>query len=488
MPPRLRARYIIELNQLRSLLPWAKEARYNSYSAMITQAAATKNNHKLGEGSTKRDLKTCRSSLLKDTSRALNARQSSNTTIVHRLLSTPNPPLPSAILIHLLNHPSHLTRSSGNLLIAYAKRFNDVKTQKSSLQLMIDRNIVPLGHRGRLKSMRNEKGLKRNDERIKWWAGKMWSPIPALEDPQRYTTDQLLGRLHHLLINKEAPCFEKAWTLLGNATDFRPTLYGKGKEKERNSLSYSGLALLNLYMSYLDMLPQFSPLDLLNTYQSLTTFPPNRQTLHLSVLSVLPYEIKMEVEQVTANVLSIISRFANLNITPDLETWRYMGRFAVFHDIRDLGKLAFEGWFAILPQTPSAPVSSFTFEGLEYKAVGEPRMVFYHTGTRKKRWGRVLERMKEKGWVTEVDKTRESWGYVWKNDAGQEEDLSQCARKEDRIIREDEFEDRKEGERTETKQGNWRALAQQRHHVMPQLATFLLHPQRTSHLPSHLPH
>ncbi|ODN78885.1 hypothetical protein L202_04420 [Cryptococcus amylolentus CBS 6039] len=355
-------------------------------------------------------------------------------TVVHLLLSKPHPPAPSQIFAHLPSSPQDLNKASGELLISYSAHMGDYKTQKSTIDLLVKRRLVPLGYkkrikiRGRDKVQTSKQGIW--EMRANEWALRRWPPIESLEDEGRYTTSQLLGRLHHLLLYGEAPTFEFALKLLCNASDHindSPSV--KGKERERQG---GEVDVLNLYLAYA---PRLAPADsLLSTFAS--AFPSNRlnrQSLHLSILSLLsPPSPAAQAHQVTPKqVLAMLETFLSKGILPGLETWRHIGKFATKFGIKDLGKVGWEGWFgslgyaearALLGPLSYFPNSIFDGElGADEQGAEDQdswQLRFQHLGVQKTRWARIVGRMEKKGWVQKSEAGEGRWGYVWKDAKG----------------------------------------------------------------------
>ncbi|WVQ74835.1 hypothetical protein IAR50_004442 [Cryptococcus sp. DSM 104548] len=354
-------------------------------------------------------------------------------TIVHHLLSKPCPPPPSQIFAHLPSSPSDLNQVSGELLISYSARMGDYKTQKSTIDLLVRRRLVPLGYKKQMK-IRDREKIKTGKKGV-WemrgneWALRKWAPIESLEDESKYTTLQLLGRLHHLLLYGEAPSLEFALRLLRNAID-HPTdsPSPKGKERERET---GELDVLNLYLAYA---PWSAPADsLLSTVSSFSpSTKPNQQSLHLSILSLCsPPSPATQAHQVTQKqILAMLKKFTSMGVLPGLETWRHIAKFATKFGIRDLGRVGWEGWFGTLRYAearsllgplscPPEPRSSEEFGD----GPGRCTIKFAHIGVHRTRWARILEKMEKKGWVQKSEAGERRWGYVWK-DADAEEPVA----------------------------------------------------------------
>ncbi|KIR51603.1 hypothetical protein I315_05826 [Cryptococcus gattii Ru294] len=419
MPPRIPIRHCVELVQLGALLPWAARASSSTATHQLEKAGADG----AGEASgSKWKSKAKLRRPLQDVSRNPIIQQSSKPeavkhTIVHRLLAQLNPPKPDEILSHLKANPPDLTRSAGELLIAYSKRCGDLRTQKDVLRLMIDRRILSLGHAKRARDMKKNKKAGGWKVRPNWWAMQTLPPVEFIPDSSRYTMSQLFGRLHHLLLLSEAPSFDHAWKLLENATDFEP--FGKGKAKETR---LEDIALLNLYLAYLKPPPRSvaSPSTLLDQYLLFSSQLPNRQSLHLSIKALLssPATYSQKTEVIPAEVISTISRFMDFQIPPGLETWRQIADYALSYRLRKLGQMSWEGWFDCFHSSGFSQLYSLSPDQVNVKL--GVRVKFERLGTQKKRWTKILRRMESKHWVEKVEGSDADtlkgnrWGYIWK--------------------------------------------------------------------------
>ncbi|OXG16920.1 hypothetical protein C366_03715 [Cryptococcus neoformans Tu401-1] len=419
MPPRIPIRHCVELVQLGVLLPWAARASSNSFCHQVEKRDA--NSAGEASGSKWKSRTKPRRSLLDVSKNSIIQQpfesETVQPTVVHRLLAQLSPPQPDEILSHLKANPSELTRSAGELLIAYSKRCGDFRTQKDVLRLMIDRRILSLGHAKRARDMKRNKRAGGWKVRPNWWAMQTLPPVEFIPDSSRYTMSQLFGRLHHLLLLGEAPSFDHAWKLLENATDFEPVGKGKGKKTRLEDT-----ALLNLYLAYLKppLRSVASPSTLLEQYLLFSSQPPNRQTLHLSIKALLssPATYSQKVKVIPAEIISIISRFMDFQIPPGLETWRQIADYALNYRLRKLGQMAWEGWFDCFRSSGISQLYSLSPNQINVKL--GVRVKFERIGTQKKRWTKILRRMELKQWVEKVEGTAtealagDRWGYVWK--------------------------------------------------------------------------
>ncbi|KAK8854858.1 hypothetical protein IAR55_003597 [Kwoniella newhampshirensis] len=398
--------------------------------------------------------------------------------LIHETLLHPNPPPASALFLTLRAHPSHFTLSSGSLLAEYARRTGDMRTEREIYRLMNQRRISPLGRRLSIpnSSSLSSKGKQKMDDeeidplsaysspsdknagkkkyksvkRPNRWAIKDLPPLDKLTST-RYTTEELLRHLHYLILEGDAPDFGDALGLLDTTTDNDQARTTSGAGLDGKKVGYAGLRMLHLYLAYLsrlspsdeiagDVTVQLDPLDLLSTYQAHWSQPPNRQTLHLFILSILsssrpptrattrlsspsnetlfsseptPADCKQQTELLVAT----ISLFRQYRLPPGPETWRHVALHALQHDLPLLCQIAWEGWFASIRLEQERDDGGLMGDKNETKA--EVRIRFRRIGTMNKRWRRVVHMLEEKGWVKNMRSVGEGaagrrlWGYSW---------------------------------------------------------------------------
>ncbi|WWD18994.1 hypothetical protein CI109_103451 [Kwoniella shandongensis] len=402
---------------------------------------------------------TLRSSLTSSSSSSTSIPKSPKpNSVIHHALSFPNPPPASDLFITLRAHPAHLTLTSGTLLAHYARRTGDMKTEREIYRLMNQRRISPL-ERGGLRSKGKQRMGTGEDEpdpysihsmpssdstkrkytiRPNRWAMKAFPPIDKLAS-RTYTTVELLRHLHHLILEGEPPDFGEAMGLLDTTTDSSGSKAEEGENGKKDG--YGGLKMLHLYLAYTPRPthPTHDPLDLLSTYQAQFSQLPNRQTLHLIVLSILssttPSPTKSPVnpddapplskstpeeydEQINL-LLATISLFQRrYRLSPGPETWRHIALHSTRHDLPALAQIAWEGWYAAIRKMEDGgigPDEERKGGGMGKKDEEEVRIRFKRLGTMKRRWSRAMAIMEEKGWVTKSDEETEdeNWGYRW---------------------------------------------------------------------------
>ncbi|WVQ81943.1 hypothetical protein IAT38_004070 [Cryptococcus sp. DSM 104549] len=526
MPPRLPVRHPVELVHLGVLLPWA--ARTSSTATAAASALA----HASPAGPSGIDANDVVEPIAGPSTPLPPPPRPRlpPTSPIQHLLTLPSPPPPRIILQHLIDNPNDLTRPAGELLASYARRVHDIKAERGVWELMVRRKVVPVGMARKARfshewqagegfrirpwqwsdvSMALGKGKTSANAKLKTkptlppepatktnhWASRIWPPLESLPSDRQYTVAQLMGHLHFLLLMGKPPEFEDAWKLLPQAVDHQATLDACGRRKrkgkrrddewgksEKDDAGAPGLNLFNLYLAY----PPCPVAELTTAYLTRSAVPPNRQSIHLTILALLSTPLPpnfpdppptppsrsrkptptsspapdpappLSPVEIASKVISTLDFYLSQRATPHLDTWRHIAQFAVFHELKALGRLAFEAWFAALEGVEREVARAWAEEdkaGVKEEAAlkggaggaGEPstsstptptptttseppRFVFTGFGTKKRRWTKIVHAMVEKGWVEELEEKKDTkgrWGYAWKTGVG-EDDLAEA--------------------------------------------------------------
>ncbi|WWC63244.1 uncharacterized protein I303_105844 [Kwoniella dejecticola CBS 10117] len=485
MPPRLPTRQCVETVQLGFLLPWAGRRSAHSSPSTTTVPETGRPPSSLeqvqeqgqhAESSRMASLRQNCSSRPSNPTRMPNTSSSSQS-IIHRYLSSPNPPPPSSLLIQLKANRRHLTLSAGQALSSYCIRMGDFKTYRAVWRLLADRRVAPMSmvihhmskkypHKPRPPSATDfpdppltvtstrEDRVKTFKFRPNRWAIKMFPPSPTLHSRQ-YTKQALLRHLHYLILQGEPPTFQESINLFISSIDYSTA---------NPNNEHEGLDLLNLHLAYIHKPPQsniekIDGLDLINQYQRGFDYDGakaklNKQTMHLLVKLLIaeshPLGNVREGKGVQTKILACISYFIKeLKIIPGPETFRILAKHAAYLGSDELAHVAWEGWSESINQlgTPRISRSNTIDESnvIFQNAVGsnggnsrqDPRIRFRRIGSMNKRWTEIVDLYKEVGWVSEVEYQQDiqhatehgdvSVGqrYMWMGEKGRLERLAQ---------------------------------------------------------------
>jgi len=299
---------------------------------------------------------------------------------------------------------------------------------------------------------------------------KAWPPLQALSP--RYAALDLLGHLHHVLLNasprEPPPILEEALSALRVAC---------GREAD-DELARD---VLHLYLAYPS--PDHDYQSLIETFLRLRpSVKLSRQTLHLALLSVvLPGRSLVPIHRTsdvllvsepqhstcpsdgdtqtnppvtkTVDPVTIIQSFSTrYHITPGLETYRHLARWGLFKYRPEVAKLAWDGWW-----TEHRRLRSLVQQGAEAlraragrparrtespqtvllnREIEIPAARFRHLGQHILRWrNQAMAKLRDKGWIERVmvdeDQEGGEMGWVWR---GREGEAAEKERKHQRYM------------------------------------------------------
>ena len=420
--------------------------------------------------------------------RAAGSRTSSPTrapTFIHHHLRYPNPPSPSTLMTHLRARTDLLTPHAERALVQYSRRANDLRTAREVKGSLIATRLVPLGGPRSMDLWPDPRKRKWYPQKPNGWALKAWAPLSSLGPG--YTPSELLGHLHHVILNATRqnlpPTLEEALQAM--------------KDTERGEFEGDWARnVLHLFLA--SLAPGRAPADLIRRFHRVhPSVKLSQKTLHLAFTFTLwpsrycepgtsdvslvagpvigppapakdaehPVQATFPCRDAATRSLQVIDQFyKEYGISPGRETYRHLARWALQHDEPDFAQIAWLGWWAEYcrlrstvrarqlgrlarerARLTSSPGSSPTrtpridIEADETAYPPDAKSRFQHLGYHLRRWSiEVVTKLRDRGWIKRVEVPGdEARGGTWEW-LGREGEAGEKEKKHMRWLRREE--------------------------------------------------